>query len=151
MDITAIASLISVLVAIAAAWFSWISANAWKESSIHAIRTKAMSDWIGMAAFFRGTLKPFDKRTLRWPEDKDAIEYVSEKYWSWVALWPSVKASLEDDLKKQATDLWDNSHEAYNSLMDGECTVEQFALMVEAIYNSDLLERVIKKHEKPTK
>ncbi|WP_139411917.1 hypothetical protein [Aeromonas veronii] len=146
MNITDIATLISLPVAGAAAWFAWLSANSWKESSLYDSRTKAVSEWVGMAAAFRGRLKFVYKETLHWSKDEDKadIEYVSKHFWSWVELWPSVKASLDGDLKEQAEKLWQKVYEAYSALMNSQCTLDQFGLTVEAVYNSDLLEKTLK-------
>ncbi|MFM4707737.1 hypothetical protein ACFX5Z_07720 [Aeromonas dhakensis] len=144
MDITTITTITSVLVAIAAAWFSWLSAVAWKESNLHNIRCAAVSAWVGMAATFRLRLKFVYKQKLQWPEDKKEIELIAEHFLSWVALWPSVRDSLDGDLKIQAIALWNDVHIAHSALMNTNCTVEQFGTSVEAVYNCDLLEKTLK-------
>jgi len=126
-----------------AAWAAWKSANSWRISQQFDWRSKAVQAWVGESVAFRGRLKFVYKQTLKWPEDKSEIEYISGNFFSWVALWPSVRASLRGNLKVQAESLWENVYNSYSSLMDGNGSIDELDASVESIYNSDLLEKVV--------
>lgn len=142
--ITMICTLFSAIGALVAAYAAMKSTKVWKESQRFDSRSKAVQAWVGEAAAFRGRLKFVYKDKLSWPNDKKEIEYISGYFWSWVALWPSVKASLDEGQKKQAESLWEGVYKTYRALMSNEGRLEQLGESVEAIYNSDLLDKVLK-------
>jgi len=141
--ITMIGTLLSAIGALVAAYAAMKSTKTWKESQRFDSRSKAVQAWVGEAAAFRGRLKFIYKEKLGWPADQKEIEYISGSFWSWVALWPSVKASLDGDLRKQAELLWGDVHNSYNALMSSEGSLEQLGKSVQAVYNSDLLSKVL--------
>ena len=139
MVATALAAVGSLVAAIAA----WKSANSWRVSQRFDSRSKAVQAWVGEAAAFRGRLKFVYKKQLKWPEDKTDIEYLSGHFFLWVALWPSVRASLDGDLVTQAESLWGGVFTSYSALMDGSGDIDQLGVSVESVYNSDLLKKVL--------
>lgn len=141
--ITMIGTLLSAIGALVAAYAAMKSTKTWKDSQRFDSRSKAVQAWVGGAAAFRGRLKFVYKKQLSWPDDQKEIEYISGHFWSWVALWPSVKASLDGDLRRQAESLWDSVHESYSALMSNKGSVDQLGESVQAIYNSDLLNKVL--------
>lgn len=141
--ITMIATALAAIGSIAAAIAAWKSANSWRESQRFDSRIKSVQAWVGEAAAFRGRLKFVYKQQLKWPDDQKDIEYISTHYWSWVALWPSARASLDGDLKKQAEILWSNVYESYNALMSNGGDLGKLGKSVEAVYNNDLLVKVL--------
>lgn len=119
------------------------STRTWKESQHFDLRIKAVQTWVGEAAAFRGRLKLVYKKEFNWPDDQKEIEYISGHFWSWVSLWPSVKASLDGTLREQAEVLWSDVHNSYSALMNGKGNLGQLGESVQAVYNSDLLSNVL--------
>lgn len=138
-----IATALAAIGSLVAAWAAWKSTNSWRISQRFDWRSKAVQAWVGESVAFRGRLKFVYKQKLKWPEDKSDIEYISGHFFSWVALWPGVRASLKGDLKVQAESLWENVYNSYSALMDGNGSLEELSVSVQAIYNSDLLEKVV--------
>ena len=140
---TMIGTLLSAIGALLAAYAALKSTKTWEKSQRTESRTKAVQAWVGEAAAFRGRLKFVYTNKLNWPENQKEIEYISRHFWSWVALWPSVKATLEGGVKEQAEFLWANVYEAYSQLMSGDGSVEILGETVQAVYTSDLLNKVL--------
>src|SRR5690606_23022825 len=141
--ITMIGTLLSAIGALVAAYAAMKSTRIWKESQRFDSRSKAVQAWVGEAAAFRGRLKFVYKEKLDWPKDQKEIEYISGHFWSWVSLWPSVKASLDGNVRKQAESLWNDAHNSYSALMSNRGSIEQLGESVQAVYNSDLLNKVL--------
>ncbi|MDV6315921.1 hypothetical protein [Idiomarina sp. HP20-50] len=141
--ITMIGTLLSAIGAVVAAYAAMKSTRTWKESQRFESRSKAVQAWVGEAAAFRGRLKFIHKDKLIWPDDQKEIEYISRHFWSLVALWPSVKASLDGCLRAQAESLWCDVYDSYSALMSNKGSLEQLGDSVQNVYASDLLSNVL--------
>lgn len=145
--LTMIGTVLSAIGALLAAYAALKSTKLWRQTQRADARSKAVQAWVGEAAAFRGRLKFVYKDSLEWPDDQDQIEYISQHFWSWVSLWPSVKASLNGKLKLQAESLWLDVYNAYSQLISGEGNLNQLGKSVHAVYASDLLDRVLAHEE----
>lgn len=141
--LTMVATCIAACAASYAAYATMKGAKSWKEQSDFETKRDAVSAWVSGAATFRGRLKFVYKKNVKWPEDKKEIEYVSEHFGNLVALWPSAKASLSGELRTEAENLWQDVFTAYSAFMSGSYDIEQLGLSIEAIYNSELLNKVV--------
>ncbi|KLD71236.1 hypothetical protein [Xanthomonas pisi] len=141
--VTLIASVLSSIAATLAAYGAITGAKAWKASVRYERRCDAVTAWVGGAATFRGRLKFIYGGNLTWPEDKDEIEYLSAHFWAWVALWPSVNASLTGEAKVHAQRLWTAVFDEYREVMSGTA-LDRLEAAVEAVYNSELLHDLYK-------
>lgn len=141
--ISMIATSISAVSAAGAAIASWRLISGWKKQSAFEARRNSVIEWMSGAALFQGALKQIYSDQVKWPENKEEIEFVSKNFFQLVALWPAVQSTLYGEAKSNAEDLWTNVFSAYNKYMEGSGSLGDLRDAISAIYNSKAMQKVV--------
>lgn len=138
-----IGTLISAVAAAAAAIVSLSVVGSWKKEVTYESRRNALIAWMSNAALFQGALKQVYLQKVKWPEDKETIEFVSKQFFALVSTWPAVQSSLSGASRQNAEEVWTHVFVHYNAYMDGSGTLTTLSESVAAIYNSEQIQKLV--------